>query len=105
MLILPSSKHINIQRLLLICAVIEKRLKLQLWNRDVYVNVAGGLRVSEPASDLAVAITVVSSLLGVPIRARTAFVGEVGLAGCVIVVMWRGSARITSLGILLRPGG
>ena len=36
-----------VQRLLLICAVIEKRLRLQLWNRDVYVNVAGGLRVSE----------------------------------------------------------
>jgi hypothetical protein len=70
-----------VQRLLLICAVIEKRLRLQLWNRDVYVNVAGGLRVSEPASDLAVAMTVISSLTERKIKAGTAFVGEVGLGG------------------------
>ena len=70
-----------VQRLLLICAVIEKRLKLQLWNKDVYVNVAGGLRVNEPSSDLAVAITVISSLLDKRVKAGIAFIGEVGLGG------------------------
>ena len=70
-----------VQRLLLICAVIEKRLRLQLWNRDVYVNVAGGLRVNEPASDLAVAMTVISSLTERGIKPSHAFVGEVGLGG------------------------
>jgi predicted ATP-dependent protease len=70
-----------LQRLQLICAVIEKRLKLSLWNRDVYLNVVGGLRLSEPAADLAVAVTISSSLVGMKIRAGIAFVGEVGLGG------------------------
>lgn len=70
-----------IQRLLLICAVIEKRLRLPLWSRDIYINVAGGLRVSEPCSDLAVAMTVVSSMTGKKIRPGTALIGEVGLGG------------------------
>jgi DNA repair protein RadA/Sms len=70
-----------VQRLLLICAVIEKRLRLPLWNRDVYVNVAGGLRVSEPASDLAVAMTVISSLTERNVKAGIAFIGEIGLGG------------------------
>jgi DNA repair protein RadA/Sms len=47
------------QRLLLICAVIEKHIGLNLASRDIYLNVVGGLRVSEPAADLAVAVTVV----------------------------------------------
>jgi predicted ATP-dependent protease len=61
--------------------VIEKRLKLSLWSRDVYLNVVGGLRLSEPAADLAVAVTIVSSLVGMKIRAGICFIGEVGLAG------------------------
>lgn len=69
-----------LQRLQLICAVIEKRLQLPLWNKDVYLNVVGGLRVSEPSADLAVAISVISSALEVPIRPQTAFVGEIGAA-------------------------
>lgn len=67
-----------LQRLQLICAVIEKRLQLPLWNKDVYVNVVGGLRVSEPSADLAVAMSVISSALEEPIRPMTAFIGEVG---------------------------
>lgn len=70
-----------LQRLQLICAVIEKRLKLSLWNRDVYLNVVGGLRLSEPAADLAVAVTISSSLVGMKIKAGIAFIGEVGLGG------------------------
>jgi DNA repair protein RadA/Sms len=70
-----------IQRLLLICAVIEKRLRLPLWSRDIYVNVAGGLRVSEPCSDLAVAVTVISSMTGAKIKPGTALIGELGLGG------------------------
>lgn len=69
-----------LQRLQLICAVIEKRLPLPLWNKDVYVNVVGGLRVSEPSADLAVAMSVISSALEEPIKPRTAFVGEIGKA-------------------------
>ena len=68
-----------LQRLQLICAVIEKRLLLPLWDKDVYVNVVGGLRVSEPSADLAVAISVISSALEEPIRPMVAFVGEIGI--------------------------
>jgi DNA repair protein RadA/Sms len=65
-------------RLQLICAVIEKRLHLPLWNKDVYVNVVGGLRVSEPSADLAVAMSVLSSALEEPIWPMTAFICEIG---------------------------
>jgi Subunit ChlI of Mg-chelatase len=76
-----ASDGFPMQRLQLICAVIEKRLKLSLWNRDVYLNVVGGLRVSEPASDLAVAVTITSSLVGMKIKAGICFIGEIGLSG------------------------
>jgi predicted ATP-dependent protease len=70
-----------IHKILFIYLVIEKRLKLSLWSRDVYLNVVGGLRLSEPAADLAVAVTIVSSLVGMKIRAGICFIGEIGLAG------------------------
>ena len=70
-----------LQRLQLLCAVLEKRLKLSLWSRDVYLNVAGGLKISEPASDLAVAVTIVSSLVCMNIIPGIAFIGEIGLSG------------------------
>lgn len=69
------------QRLHLLCAVIEKKLRLKLWNREVYVNVIGGFRISDQCADLAVALTIVSSLLDLKITAATAFIGEVGLRG------------------------
>eukprot|EP01031_Cornospumella_fuschlensis_P020310 gene20310-24902_t len=70
-----------IQRLLLICAVIEKRLRLSLGSRDVYLNVVGGLRISEPTADLAVAMAIVSSLTSIAIQPATVFIGELGLGG------------------------
>ncbi len=76
-----ASDGFPMQRLLLICAVIEKRLKLSMWNRDVYLNVVGGLRLTEPSSDCAVAASIVSSLTNTPIRSGTAFIGELGLGG------------------------
>lgn len=76
-----TSDGFPIQRMLLICAVIEKRLKLSMWSRDVYLNVVGGLRLQEPSADLAVAVAIVSSYFGVPIKPATAFIGEIGLGG------------------------
>ena len=73
-----ASDGFPIQRLLLICAVVEKRLGLSLHSKDIYLNVVGGLRVSEPSADLAVAMSVLSSALEEPIIARTAFIGELG---------------------------
>lgn len=81
----PGSKRTiegySIQRLLLICAVLEKLFNIKLYNRDIYVNIVGGLRINEPAADVGLAITIVSSFLNVPIINRVAFVGEVGLGG------------------------
>ena len=50
-------------------------------SREVYLNVVGGLKISDPDSDLAVAITVVSSYAGVKVKAGIAFIGELGLGG------------------------
>ena len=68
-------------RLAMILAVLEARCGLQLGGADVYLNVAGGLRVAEPAADLAVAAALMSSLSGVPVPAGTVLFGEVSLAG------------------------
>lgn len=68
-------------RLSLLLAVLEKRAQLALSGEDVYVNVAGGLTVSEPVADLGVVGAVASSFRGQPIDSRTVLLGEVGLAG------------------------
>jgi DNA repair protein RadA/Sms len=72
---------IDVNRLLLTTAVLTRRLGLHLGEQDVFVNVIGGLRVSEPAADLAVAAAIASSLRDVPVRADTVLIGEVGLSG------------------------
>ena len=68
-------------RLSLLLAVLEKRAGLNLMGEDVFVNVAGGMTVDEPAADLAVVSAIASSLRNRPIRPGTALFGEVGLAG------------------------
>ena len=68
-------------RLSLLLAVLEKRAGLNLTAEDVFVNVAGGLTVEEPAADLAIVAAVASSLRNRPLRPGTAVFGEVGLAG------------------------
>lgn len=72
---------INPNRVSLLLAVLEKRAALHFSNRDVFVNVAGGVRLDEPAADMAVALALVSSLLEVPVSASLAAFGEIGLAG------------------------
>jgi DNA repair protein RadA/Sms len=73
-------------RLAMLLAVLETRCGLQLAGNDVYLNVAGGLRITEPAADLAVAAALVSALFGVPAPASCVFFGEVGLSGEVRMV-------------------
>ena len=68
-------------RVALLPAVLEKRANQKTYNQDVYINVAGGLELSEPAADLALCMAVVSSLKDMPIGADVAVMGEVGLAG------------------------
>ncbi len=73
-------------RLAMVLAVLEARCGIALAGRDVYLNVAGGLRIQEPAADLAVAAALVSSFAGVPVPEETVVFGEVGLSGEVRLV-------------------
>ena len=72
---------IDMRRLQLLVAVLSKRLKLPLGTYDVYVNVAGGLNLKEPAADLAVCLAIASSFRNKAVGAKTAVFGEVGLLG------------------------
>jgi DNA repair protein RadA/Sms len=68
-------------RLAMILAVLEARCGVQIGMNDIYLNVAGGLRISEPAADLAVAAALVSALTEQPVAAETVVFGEIGLSG------------------------
>jgi DNA repair protein RadA/Sms len=72
---------LDFNRLLLITAVLGRRLGINLSDQDVFVNIVGGLRVTEPAADLAVAAAIASSMRDIPVRADTVLIGEVGLSG------------------------
>jgi len=67
-------------RMALITAVLEKRMGLKLYNQDIYVNVAGGIKLKQPAADLAMAASIVSSFRDSAVS-DTAAMGEVGLTG------------------------
>ena len=69
------------QRLALLTAVLEKKLGITLFDQDIFLNIAGGIRIDEPALDLAVAAALLSSFFERPIDAQTIASGEIGLAG------------------------
>lgn len=72
---------VDFNRLLLVTAVLTRRVGLHLIDQDVFVNVVGGLRIDEPAADLAVAVAIASSIKDVPVKANAVLIGEVGLSG------------------------
>ena len=72
---------IDASRLSLLVAVLEKRLGLSFANQDIFVNVAGGVRLTEPAADLGIIAALTSSLLDRPVASDTLIFGEVGLTG------------------------
>ena len=72
---------VDFNRLLMITAVLTRRLGMRLSEQDVFVNVIGGLQVGEPAADLAVAAAIASSNKDVPVKADAVLIGEVGLSG------------------------
>jgi DNA repair protein RadA/Sms len=72
---------VDLNRLLLVAAVLTRRLGLRLGDQDVFVNVVGGIQVEEPAADLAVAAAIASSMRDQPVKADTVLIGEVGLSG------------------------
>ena len=76
-----TANGIDVNRLVLLSAVLARRVGLRLADQDIFVNVVGGLRVHEPAVDLAVAVAVASSLHTRPVHGDMALFGEIGLAG------------------------
>jgi DNA repair protein RadA/Sms len=76
-----TANGIDFNRLLIIVAVLTRRLGISLGNQDVITNVVSGLRIDEPAADLAVAAAITSSFRDQPVRADTVLIGEVGLSG------------------------
>lgn len=76
-----TAMGIDPQRVSLIVAVLEKRVGLILHDKDIYLNIVGGIRIDEPAVDLGAAVAIASSFLDRPIDHRLAVFGEIGLAG------------------------
>ena len=76
-----STTGVDYNRVSLIIAVLENKIKAQLQNKDIYVNTAGGIRISEPAIDLGIAIAIISSIENIAIPLDTVVFGELGLTG------------------------
>jgi DNA repair protein RadA/Sms len=76
-----TANGFDMNRLLMLIAVLSKRVGLPLFNQDIYVNIVGGLRITEPAADLAVAVAIASSYRNQRVKQDMALVGEVGLSG------------------------
>ena len=72
---------VDLSRLLQILAVLEKRIGLNLSKQDVYVNVIGGMDVTEPAADLGIALAIITCVRDVVMDSGTAIIGEIGLSG------------------------
>lgn len=76
-----TASGFNVNRLQVLLAVLEKRCKLPCYQYDIYVNIAGGFKVTDTASDLAVCLALASAILEKPLKQNTALFGEVGLLG------------------------
>jgi len=94
-----TSMGIDYNRTAIIAAVLEKKAGVNLSSHDIFVNVAGGIRLSEPAVDLALAASLASSHLDIPIPAGIVFFGEIGLSGEVTAVS-QSAVRIAEAGRL-----
>jgi DNA repair protein RadA/Sms len=71
----------DFNRLLLISAVLTRRAGVSLSNQDIIVNVVGGIKISEPAADLGIALAITSSFRGIGVNPNMVAIGEVGLSG------------------------
>ena len=72
---------VDYNRMIMLMAVLEKNIGLQVQSQDAYLNVVGGIQINEPASDLAIAIAIASSFRNTPVPADMAIFGEIGLGG------------------------
>lgn len=76
-----QTSGIDYNRAVLLTAVLEKKLGFMLAQQDIFVNVAGGIKISEPGADLAIVLAIASSFKNRPVAENTVIIGEVGLAG------------------------
>jgi len=76
-----TSTGLDYNRVVLVIAVLEKRVGLQLYSADIFVNAVGGVRIAEPAADLGVALSLASSSREKPLLPQTLVLGEIGLTG------------------------
>ncbi len=76
-----SATGFDLRRMSMLLAVLEKRSGIRLSNKDVFLNIAGGIRVDDPAIDLAVVAAIISSSEDMPVENNVCFAGEVGLSG------------------------
>lgn len=76
-----TASGISLNKLNLLAAVLEKRAGVRLYDQDIYVNIAGGVRVTDPAVDLAVVVAIASSVLKKAVKSDIVIFGEVGLSG------------------------
>jgi DNA repair protein RadA/Sms len=99
----PNPRRLTVgldtNRLAMLLAVLHRHAGIACFDQDVFVNAVGGVRISEPAADLAVLLAIVSSLRGRPIPQRLVVFGEVGLAGEIRPVQ-RGQERLREAGKL-----
>jgi DNA repair protein RadA/Sms len=76
-----AASGIDLNRVNLLVAMLERRTKLSLADQDIYVNIVGGMRITEPAADLAVCMAIGSAAKGLQLKANAVVFGEVGLSG------------------------
>lgn len=76
-----AASGIDLNRVNLLIAMLEKRTKLNLADRDIYINIVGGIRINEPAADLAVCMAIASATKNMQLKADAVVFGEVGLSG------------------------
>ena len=89
-----TARGIDVNKLHLLSAVVEKRASIPCANYDIYLNIAGGLSIQDPSADLAVCVALASAALGAPLPPDCCYLGEVGLAGEV--------RPVTRIGLRLR---
>jgi DNA repair protein RadA/Sms len=76
-----AASGIELNRLNLLVAMLERRTKLNLSDQDIYINIVGGIRVNEPAADLAICMAIASAAKGMKLNDNAVVFGEVGLSG------------------------
>jgi DNA repair protein RadA/Sms len=76
-----AASGVDLNRLNLLVAMLERRTKLNLSEQDIYVNIVGGMRINEPAADLAICMAIASAAKGMQLKKNAAVFGEIGLSG------------------------